>query len=71
MRLLGGAGSTGVGVAEVPSCVQLPRLGEQKRRIMLLIWGGASGQERKGLESPCPLVHCSEELLKQKGKLSY
>lgn len=71
MRLLGGADSIGVGVAEVPSRVQLPRVGEQKRQSMQLIWDGASGQECKGLESPRPLVHCSEQLLKQKGKLSY
>lgn len=71
MRLLGGAGSMGVGVAEVPSCVQLPWVGEQKRRSTPLIWDGASGQERKRLESPRPLMHCSEQLLKQKGKLSY
>lgn len=71
MRLLGGADSIGVGVAEVPSRVQLPRVGEQKRQSMPLIWDGASGKECKGLESPRPLVHCSEQLLKQKGKLSY
>lgn len=61
----------GMGVAEVPSCVQLPRVGEQKRQSMPLICDGTSGQEHKGLDSPRPMVHCSEQLLKQKGKLSY
>lgn len=36
LRLLDGAGSMGMGLAEVPSCIQPSRVGEPKRQMCCL-----------------------------------